>query len=492
MSEKSSIYPLIQPIPEEEKRPFWSVMIPTYNPSEFLAETLESILSQDPGIEEMQIEVVDDSSPDNTAEKIVNEIGKGRVNFYRHPHNLGISGNWTSCIQRAKGYWVHILHQDDRILPGFYDRFRQVIQQQPSLNTAFCRNIYMDELGNWQYLSNLESYQAGFLSEWLNKILVSCAMMCPAVVVRRSVYENLGGFHPDLKYALDWDMWKRISTYNELWYEPEPLACYRIHPTSTSNRLIRTGENISELFKSIELTQEFIPEFFTGELLQQAKEYQTMFAFHLAQGLLANGEIMAAIAQIREGLKGCQSSKVLQAFVGLLNTPESNQLLPGLAQLFVNAEPEQLLKSATTLPENLCLKAINLIIFPDWNQPEEILSEELNIVFQQLVTHPDKHQIALLVYTGSFSQEDATLILSGIMMNLFMEYDLEETDAPEINFLDDSLSPQQWQALLGQIHCRIALQNENLSGVFPAGVAGLKSCPLDNLSNILFSLIIAN
>ncbi|MCT7950820.1 glycosyltransferase [Ancylothrix sp. C2] len=482
MSKKSSIYPLIQPIPEGEKRPFWSVMIPTYNPSEFLAETLESILSQDPGIEEMQIEVVDDCSTQNTAEKIVKEIGKGRVNFYRHPHNLGISGNWTSCIQRAKGYWVHILHQDDRILPGFYSRFRQVIQQQPTLNTAFCRNIYMDELGNWQYLSNLESYQAGFLSEGLNKILVSCAMMCPAVVVRRSVYESLGGFHPDLKYALDWDMWKRISAHNQLWYEPEPLACYRIHPTSTSNRLIRTGENISELFKSIEITQEFLPDFFADELLQQAKEYQAMFAFHLAQGLLANNEIPAAIAQIREALKGCQSAQVLKAFAEVLNKPESSQLLPGLAQLFVNADTEQFLLPPS-LPEGIFLKDINLIIFPDWNQPEELLCEELSAVFQQILSHPDKNQIALLVYTGSFPQEDATLILSGIMMNLFMEYNLEETDAPEINLIDDSLSPQQWQVLLPQIKGQIALQNETINKALAAGVPCYQ---LNNLNNIRF------
>lgn len=483
MSQKLSIYPLIKPLPQGEKRPFWSVMIPTYNPSEFLAETLESILSQDPGIEEMQIEVVDDFSTQNIAEKIVKEIGKERVNFYRHPHNLGISGNWTSCIQRAKGYWVHILHQDDRILPGFYDRFRQVIQQQPTLNIAFCRNVYMDELGNWQYLSNLENTQAGFLSEWLNKILVSCAMMCPAVVVRRSVYENLGGFHPDLKYALDWDMWKRISADNQVWYEPQPLACYRIHPTSTSNRLIRTGENISELFKSIKITQEFIPEIFAGELLQKAKEYQAMFGFHLAQGLLANGEIAAAIAQIQEGLKGCQSAKVLKAFVDFLNKPESKKLLPGLAQLFVNAEAEQFLSVTTTLPENICLKAINLIIFPDWNQPEELLSEELSAVFQQLVTHPDKHQIALLVYTGSFSQEDATLILSGIMINLFMEYDFEETDAFDINFIDETLSPQQWQTLLPQIKGQISLQNETINKQL---AAGLPCYQLNNLNNTRF------
>lgn len=478
MKEKFSIYPAIQPLPKDEKRPFWSVMIPTYNPSEFLVGTLESILQQNIDPNDIQIEVIDDCSPQNNTEEIVNKIGKGRVNFYRHPQNLGISGNWTSCIQRAKGYWVHILHQDDRILPGFYHRFRQVIEQNPTINTAFCRNIYMDELGNWQYLSNLESIYPGFLSEWLNKILISCAMMCPAVVVRRSVYETLGGFHSELKYALDWDMWKRISVNYKLWYEPEPLACYRIHPTSTSNRLIRSGENISELFKSIEITKELFPEIFTDDLFKTAKEYQANFAFHLAQGLIANGETSAAFFQIQEALKGCQSPNVLQAFGQILNTPQSTDLLKILSQLLVNLDLEQTLTNETTLPDYISLKELNLIIFPDWNKNEDLLCQELSTVFEQIVNHPNKNEMLLLVYTDSFSSEDASLILSGIMMNLFMEYQLEETDAPEIIFIDDTLTSQQWQMLSPKIQGQIPLQNETINKLFPFNI------PFYELNNV--------
>jgi cellulose synthase/poly-beta-1,6-N-acetylglucosamine synthase-like glycosyltransferase len=41
-------YPQIYPVPEGVDRPFWSVMIPTYNCAKYLAQTLESVLSQDP------------------------------------------------------------------------------------------------------------------------------------------------------------------------------------------------------------------------------------------------------------------------------------------------------------------------------------------------------------------------------------------------------------------------------------------------------------
>jgi glycosyltransferase involved in cell wall biosynthesis len=48
-------------------RPLWSVMIPTFRCARFLRRTLDSVLSQDPGQDVMQIEVVDDCSNNDTA-----------------------------------------------------------------------------------------------------------------------------------------------------------------------------------------------------------------------------------------------------------------------------------------------------------------------------------------------------------------------------------------------------------------------------------------
>jgi glycosyltransferase involved in cell wall biosynthesis len=46
--------------------PLWSVMIPTFRCARFLRQTLASVLSQDPGPDVMQIDVVDDGSSNNT------------------------------------------------------------------------------------------------------------------------------------------------------------------------------------------------------------------------------------------------------------------------------------------------------------------------------------------------------------------------------------------------------------------------------------------
>src|SRR5206468_12430273 len=94
--------PAIRVSPVDGSRPFWSVMIPTFNPrADYLEETLHSILEQDPGPEQMQIEVIDDHSTDDLAAQIVARIGGGRVSFHVVAQNRGLAGTLNRCIARA-------------------------------------------------------------------------------------------------------------------------------------------------------------------------------------------------------------------------------------------------------------------------------------------------------------------------------------------------------------------------------------------------------
>ena len=205
--------PSIPPLPPLAARPFWSVMIPIYNAREdYLRETLQSVLCQDPGAEEMQIEVLDNCSTAGDAEALVREIGGGRIAFHRQTHNLGIAGNFNACIERAQGRWVHILHGDDTVRPEFYSRARSGIEAHPEAAAALCRIIYMDGDGQWTGLADLESRQRGLLDggfAW--RQLLDQRIQFVGMVVARSTYEELGGFRPSLPSCLDWDMWKRIA-----------------------------------------------------------------------------------------------------------------------------------------------------------------------------------------------------------------------------------------------------------------------------------------
>ncbi len=115
---------------------------------------------------------------------------------------------------------------------------------------------------------------------------------------------------------------------------------------------------------------------------------------------------------------------------------------------------------AIALTENLKLRDINLILFPDWSQPEDLLYQELASVITSLMNHPDKNQMTLLIHTGNLSEDEANLFLSDVVINLLLEEDLDVTDGLEISLVGH-LSEIQWSALLPRIHARISLENEN-------------------------------
>lgn len=134
--------------------------------------------------------------------------------------------------------------------------------------------------------------------------------------------------------------------------------------------------------------------------------------------------------------------------------------------------------AATLLPLNL--KQANFIIFPDWDQPEDLLLQDLTSVVRAVVTHPDKSQMTLLIDTGDLPQEDANLALSTVVMNLLMEEDLDVTDGPEISLIR-KLSPLQWEALLPHLQARIVLEHGNQRVIATVGVENI---PLDKLDSL--------
>ena len=312
-----SEYPQVSPVPAMASRPLWSVMIPAYNCGQYLIETLRSVLDQDPGPEVMQIEVVDDCSTQDDSEAVVKSLGKGRVSFFRQSRNVGISSNFTTCVRRAHGSLVHILHSDDIVRPGFYSRMQEAFNGEPSLGAAFCRHIYMDEDGHWQFLSLLERRAPGVLVDWLEQLAVSQRIQAPAIVVRRKVYEELGGFHPGLFHAGDWDMWKRVAALYPVWYEPSPLACYRVHASSDTSKLNRSGGNYANTRKAIEAARAYLPETIAEEVSRKSYEHYAISALSAARRSLISHDPAAAVALIREAFRCSRSARTIGALIRL-------------------------------------------------------------------------------------------------------------------------------------------------------------------------------
>jgi GT2 family glycosyltransferase len=309
--------PTIEPVPAGVDRPLWSVMIPTYRTNDLLEETLRSVLDQDPGPDRMQIAVVDDQSPDDRHLQVVRRLAPSRVEIHTQPVNVGLARNWNGAIERSRGHWVHILHQDDLIGPGFYERLARATAEAPGVGAAFCRHRFIDGDGRAMGESALESPAAGVLERWLEKISSSQRIQCPSIIVRRDVYEHLGGFRTNLYYALDWEMWVRIATTYPVWYEPETLASYRIHNANESARLHRDGLDITDIRAAARIVNAYLPAELRGTAAREIFADFRDRAVGEASGLMHGGDWRAGMTRMRQACEcdpSLRSSRTMRAY----------------------------------------------------------------------------------------------------------------------------------------------------------------------------------
>ena len=231
--------PRIDPVPDGVHRPHWSVMIPTCNDADLLARAISSVLEQDPGPEAMQIQVVDDASTDVDVAALVRELAGDRIEVFVHPARVGAPANFTTCAQRSRGRWVHLLHADDFVLPGFYDAYAAHLATHPAA-MAVSRSWFVDADEQRHGLSGELAVADGYLVDAERAIALDNPVNFVAVVVARDAYERVGGFAPDLPHANDWELWTRIAHGGAVAVVDGEHACYRVHGGSDTTRLQRS------------------------------------------------------------------------------------------------------------------------------------------------------------------------------------------------------------------------------------------------------------
>jgi glycosyltransferase involved in cell wall biosynthesis len=309
---------IILPVPEDMTRPMWSVMIPSYNCANYLRETLTSVLAQDLGPEMMQIEVVDDHSTEDDPEAVVDEVGRGRVGFFRQPVNVGYINNFTTCLQRSRGKLIHLLHGDDVVLRGFYEKLQILFHESSDIGAAFCRVIYMNEQGRWQTVAPLEQSESGFFNNALEKIIIDNPIQVASIVVKRDVYENLGGFDQRFNCSCeDWEMWSRITLHYSIGYEVGPLAAYRCNANrSLTKTFVPSGAYARDTRKALQIISshlsDHLPQEMAVKLIYLARDSIAMDIFSLAADMLVIGNKKAAMTQLREALSCSHSFKVFK------------------------------------------------------------------------------------------------------------------------------------------------------------------------------------
>jgi GT2 family glycosyltransferase len=309
--------PRIEPVPDGALRPRWSVMIPTYNCAGYLEQTLRSVLDQDLGPQAMEIVVVDDHSQRDDPEAVVRDVGRGRVGFHRQPVNVGHTRNFNDCLQRARGEWVHLLHGDDLVEPGFYAAADAALAQRPDLAAFLCRYRYLLESDGSTQVGRLHRDHPGVLEGWLEQLAQGQALQAPSIAVRRQVYERVGGFDLGIAgYGEDWEMWLRVAAAGPIWWEPRPLATYRIRDGSLSDRS-RLRSNMRDMrhvigLNAVTLAPHLPPER-VRELSRTARRSLALALIRRANRSLDTGDHRQPLDAVWEAVRSCPTPELLLA-----------------------------------------------------------------------------------------------------------------------------------------------------------------------------------
>jgi glycosyltransferase involved in cell wall biosynthesis len=276
--------PVIPPFEGPEPRPLWSVMIPAYNCYTTLVETITSVLQQDPGQEIMQIEVVDDGSTDGDVKELVAQLGKGRVEYFRQEQNVGSLANFETCINRARGKLVHLLHGDDKVRNGYYQKIGGLFENYPQIGAAFCRYATIDKSSKVLWDHGFEMGEDGVLDNWLIKIASRQRLQYCTITVKREVYERLGGFY-GVTYGEDWEMWVRIAAHYDVAYTPDILAEYRVHNNSISYRSYLNAQHVRDMNWVVHSIQKWLPENLRKETLKEFFRHYADYSVDIANGI---------------------------------------------------------------------------------------------------------------------------------------------------------------------------------------------------------------
>lgn len=326
-------FPVIPPV-SESKRPFWSVVVPVVNRPEYFPECLASVLAQWTGAEDMEIIVLDNGS--NPPQwKIPHDLGQGIIRYYRLPETIPLQENWNTAITLCRGQWIHLLHHDDYVLPGFYARLKKSLEScDDSVGAAFTgyENINEERQVIFSQQHNLENYR-GIVRDWIRQIGVSNPTSPPSLVIKRAAYEKLGGYKLDLFYTCDWELYKRIASFYDWWYEPGILAHYRQQDNSITISENTNGASGYDHLRAIEISQSYLPAEHRTEITARSRVNYFYWCLERAEIPLRVGNLNGALKLVRAALKINSSPQAVAQLLLWLQQEEAATLVDRLTSL---------------------------------------------------------------------------------------------------------------------------------------------------------------
>lgn len=234
-------------------KPLISVCIPMYNNGATIERCLRSILEQE-GVE-FEIVVVDDDSSDDCAAIAATMLRPGD-RLLRNEPRLGLNRNHNKCLEVARGGLIQFVHGDDRLLPGALQTLSRRFED-PSVGMAFApRRVESDDI-KWQQRYGrvhtrfrklrdrnhgpslvLQMVLHGAKENWIGEPT--------AVMFRRQLALDAGGFRTDIYQLVDVDFWLRLMLRSAVCFVPHELSVRRHTAATETTRVMATRRNVLE------------------------------------------------------------------------------------------------------------------------------------------------------------------------------------------------------------------------------------------------------
>lgn len=195
-----------------------SVVIPTRDRRALVLEAVTSALAQRACAAE--VIVVDDGSEDDTAQAL--QAFAPRVRCIRRTPS-GVSAARNHGARLARGEWLAFLDSDDLWKPDKLAVQLAFHEREPSVRISQTEEIWIRR----GVRVNPCRHHIKPAGDVFLPSLRRCLLSPSAVLIRRDLFEEIGGFDESLPVCEDYDLWLRLSMHEPIGLVPEPLVIKR-------------------------------------------------------------------------------------------------------------------------------------------------------------------------------------------------------------------------------------------------------------------------
>lgn len=214
--------------------PAVSVVIPTYGHRDFVRESIESALAQ--GVPGVEVVVVNDGSPDDTAAVLRPLVESGRIRYVEQP-NAGQAAARNRGIALARGRFVAMLDDDDLWPPGALAALVAALDENPAAVLAYGDVRRTDAAGVPTGDDPPREHPSG---EVYDAFRHQCWLVSPGqALVRADVLRRVGSFDPAVWGSDDWDLYLRLARVGPFAFVNRPTLFYRQHGANASRDVLR-------------------------------------------------------------------------------------------------------------------------------------------------------------------------------------------------------------------------------------------------------------